>query len=335
MRWTNYFLHPSDNRFYVFTFREEEHAKRFELALIEDNIPYERNEKEFGVPRTHFNEALRHNHLLHADIRKPFIENKGLRFTMLIITGAMLLLAIVGAFSSKAYGQQMDEKYGWELAIQGRVSVPFGLAGVETQTFEGDGLASNWNPLTSQSFGVRINNRLRESWTLGTGIMWIRRNYSIDIHYANDTLSINTSDTIPLLRSMSYRIPIIAETRVELGNGFFVTAAGGVGIEFVPSNTFQNGYTDASPESSNPSRDYSAKLGRRHAASIPFMAELGIQREPKGEDPGFYLGLFWSRSIGRDFGVINTWQAQSSALVKWEGTFASTLAGVELRILLK
>ena len=79
MRWTNYFLHPADNRYYVFTFREEEHAERFELSLKEDEIPFERNENEFSVPRTHFNEALRHNHLLHADVRKPFIENKGLR----------------------------------------------------------------------------------------------------------------------------------------------------------------------------------------------------------------------------------------------------------------
>ena len=59
MRWTNYFLHPADNRYYVFTFREEEHADSFELSLKKDGVPYERSEKEFGVPRTHFNEALR------------------------------------------------------------------------------------------------------------------------------------------------------------------------------------------------------------------------------------------------------------------------------------
>lgn len=335
MRWTNYFLHPNDNRFYVFTFKEEEHADRFEHALSEDKIPFERNKREFGVPRTHFNEALRHNHLLHADIRKPFIENKGLRWTMLIVTGAMLLLALIGACSSNAYGQQLESKFGWELAIQGRVSLPFELAGVETQTFSGDGLTSNWNPLQSQSFGVRINNRLKESWTIGTGIMWIRKNYSIDIQYLNDTLNINTSDTIPLLRSLSYRIPIIAETRVKLGNGYFVTAAGGVGVEFVPSNNYQNGYSEGDPALSEPARDYDAKLGRRSWVSLPFMAELGIQKEPKGENPGFYFGVFWSRAILKDSGVRNTWQSQSNALVSWEDTFASTLAGLEFRILLK
>mgnify|MGYP001170772987 CR=1 FL=1 len=83
MRWTNYFLHPGDNRYYVFTFREEEYAERFRLALEKDGIPFERNEKEFGVPRSHFNEALRHNHLLHAQIRKPFIENNGINVQMI------------------------------------------------------------------------------------------------------------------------------------------------------------------------------------------------------------------------------------------------------------
>ena len=186
MRWTNYFLHPADNRYYVFTFKEEEHAKRFEQSLIYHDIPHERSELEFGVPRTHFNEALKQNHLLHADIRKPFIENKGLRWTMLIVTGAMLLLAIVGAFSSKAYGQQIESKFGWELAVQGRASVPFAFAGVEPHVITNDTLTSTWNPLLSQSFGVRINNRFKESWTLGTGIMWIRRNYMVEMNYSND-----------------------------------------------------------------------------------------------------------------------------------------------------
>ena len=109
MRWTNYFLHPADNRYYVFTYNEDAHAERFELALKEEEIPFERSENKFGVPRTHFNEALRQNHLLHAEIRKPFIENKGLRWTMLILTASVLLLAIVGALTSKAQAQMMGE----------------------------------------------------------------------------------------------------------------------------------------------------------------------------------------------------------------------------------
>ena len=341
MRWTNYFLHPGDNRYYVFTFREEEHAERFGIALEKDGIPFERNEKEFGVPRTHFNKALRHNHLLHADIRKPFIENKGLRWTMLIVTGAMLLLAIVGAFSSKAYGQQMQSKFGWELAVQGRVSMPFEIAGVESHIVSNDTLTATWDPLVSQSFGVRINNRLKDSWTLGTGIMWIRRNYSIVFDYSNDGLStpLNTSDTINLLRSMSYRIPIVAETRVNLGKGYFVTAAGGVGLEFSPSDAFVNEYTEGTNDDpSNPPRDYEAYLGRLNdLAAFPFMAELGIEKQPKVAEPGFYLGVFWSRSITDDYWTEAKWDSSKEQISgeTIRGSFASTMAGIELRILLK
>ena len=106
MRLTNYSLHPGDNRYYVFTFQKDEHASRFENSLSEDDIPYERNDNDFGVPRTHFNEALKHNHLLYAHIREPFMANKGLRWSVLVFTGLMLLIAIVGALSTKVYGQQ-------------------------------------------------------------------------------------------------------------------------------------------------------------------------------------------------------------------------------------
>jgi uncharacterized membrane protein (DUF441 family) len=329
MRWTNYFIHPADNRYYVFTFSEKAHAIRFQASLESDDIPYERNELEFGVPRTHFNEALRHNHLLYADIREPFLANKGLRWGVLIITGAVLLLAIVGALSSRAYGQQMGSASGWEMSIQSRVSVPLAIAGVEAQNFSEAGLSASWAPLPSQSFGVRVTNRLRESWTIGSGIMWMRRNYSITLDYANDTLGINTTDTISLLRATCYRIPIIAETRVELGNGYFITAAGGVGVEFSPSDAFVNGFT-----SGTPSRDYEAYLGRINWGSIPIMAEFGFEKEPRADVPGYYLGVFWSRSIGDAYWVENVWQS-SNVRVVGQGAIASTLAGVELRILLK
>jgi len=334
MRWTNYFIHPADNRYYVFTFNEDAHAERFELALKEEEIPFERSENEFGVPRTYFNEALRQNHLLHAEIRKPFIENKGLRWTMLILTAAVLLLAIVGAITSKAQAQMMGEGNPWELSIQARACLPLEMAGVEAQTYTQDGLTGTWTPLMSQSFGVRINNRLKESWMIGTGVEWIRRNFSIEVAYLNDTLGIATVDTIPLLRGLSYRIPIVAETRVELVNGYFITAAGGLGLEFRPSNSFTNDYTQGEEGSAEPSRDYEAYLGRMRWGSIQLMAELGFEKAPKGENPGFYMGLFWSRSLGKDYWIENVWES-SDVRVTGQSKFASALTGIEVRILLK
>ena len=83
MRWTNYFIHPGDNRYYVFTFREEPHAAEYEAMLKAADIPFERHEEGdqflFGVARTHFRQALRCNHLLHAQHRTKFIPVKGLQ----------------------------------------------------------------------------------------------------------------------------------------------------------------------------------------------------------------------------------------------------------------
>ena len=64
------------------------------------------------------------------------------------------------------------------------------------------------------------------------------------------------------------------------------------------------------------------------------MAEFGFEKQPKADVPGYYLGVFWSRSIGDAYWVENVWQS-SNVRVVGQGTIASTLAGVELRILLK
>ena len=330
MRWTNYFLHPGDNRYYVFTFEKVELDDRYESDLKGAEIPYERHEMKFGVPRTHFREALNLNHLIAAETREPFIPHAGLKWAMLIITAAVLLLAVTGALTSKVHAQQMESKYGWEMAIQMRANIPFEIAGVEPFTYSEAGLTSTWTPLLSQTMGVRINHRLRESWTFGTGITWMRNNYSIQMHYQNDTLGLNTTDTIPLLRAMVYRIPLVAETRVPLGEGFFITAAAGVGIEFSPSNFFAYGST----QNGSQVRDYEGFLGRYRWGSLPMLAEFGFETQPKGDDAGYYFGVFWSRSILDDYWVENVWQ-NDMALVKTRDAFSSTTAGVEVRILLK
>lgn len=330
MRWTNYFLHPGDNRYYVFTFDEPALADRYESDLKGADIPYERHEMKFGVSRTHFREALKFNHLIAADTREPFIPHKGLKWAMLIITGAVLLLAITGALTSKAHAQQMGGANGWELAVQTRVQIPFEIAGVEPFVFSEDGLTSTWTPKVGSAFGVRMNHRLRESWTFGTGIVWMRNNYSIQLDYENDTLGINTSDTIPQLQSLVYRIPFVAETRVPLGNRYFITAAAGIGLEFSPSNFYATGHT----QEGESIRDYEGFLGRYRWGALPALAEFGFEREPKGEDPGFYVGVYWSRSIFKDYWVENVWQSET-ALVKTRAAFSSTTAGVEVRLLLK
>jgi len=77
MRWTNYFIHPGDNRYYVFTFHEDGHADDFEAMLVTENISFERHQEDeqwlFGIARSHFQRALHCNQLVHAKYRTKFI----------------------------------------------------------------------------------------------------------------------------------------------------------------------------------------------------------------------------------------------------------------------
>ena len=109
MRLTNWYTHPADNRYHVFEFRSTELADEYESELTKSGIPFERAPSEpegdgvlerFGVHRTEFQAALRVNHLLHGRHRRPFIPHAGLRWAMLIITAAVLGLAIMGWMST-------------------------------------------------------------------------------------------------------------------------------------------------------------------------------------------------------------------------------------------
>ncbi|MGY8917900.1 MAG: hypothetical protein ACKVJ6_06465 [Flavobacteriales bacterium] len=332
MRLTNYFIHPADNRYYVFSFSKEDHSDVFRESLTEMSIPFEFNEDNemvygakylYGVPRTHFNQALKQNHLLYADIRSPLIPNKFFKWALLLITGGAILLGVLGAMSSNVNAQGMPGKSVWELSVLARVNTPFEVVGVEEVGFDELGLNTVWSPKVGQELGMRLQYRLKENWSFGSGIHWVRRNYSIRFNYVNDSLSINDFDTIPQLGSVGYRIPFFAATRIPLGLGYYVSATAGIGIDLKPSDSFVS--TD----------NYEAYLGRVRWASSPIIAEIGIYKEPKGEVPGFYIGAYWSRSVGKSIWVEQVVQFQSDYRIVSRGYLASTLAGIEIRVLLE
>lgn len=101
---TNYFDHPGDNRYTVYRFILDEHADYFEALLVQHGITYERfldTEAEnrvilFGVNKRFQKEALRMNFLTHGHFRKPFIGNAWVKWLMLLITTAAIVLAVAG-----------------------------------------------------------------------------------------------------------------------------------------------------------------------------------------------------------------------------------------------
>ena len=121
MRWTNYFIHPGDNRYYVFSFGEDEHADTFAERLEQAGIAFERHREEnewlFGVARSHFKQALNANHLVYAQYRTKFIPVKGLRNTMLFVTLGAIVLALLGYFSTQANAQQIKRQSPWSLSV--------------------------------------------------------------------------------------------------------------------------------------------------------------------------------------------------------------------------
>lgn len=105
MRWTNWYTHPGDNRYYVFEFRSVAMADEFEGDLKTAGIAFERAPLEregdnvverFGIDRSEFQAALMVNHLLHGRHRRPFIAHRGLRWAMLLITAGVVGLAVMG-----------------------------------------------------------------------------------------------------------------------------------------------------------------------------------------------------------------------------------------------
>ena len=159
MRWTNYFIHPGDNRYYVFSFRETEHAEEYEKMLRIAEVPFERHEEDdqwlFGVPRTHFREALRCNHLVHAQHRTKFIPVAGLRHTLLIVTGAVLLVALVGALSNAGNAQGRTPE--WELGVSTVGVFPLEAVGYESIQADDEGLTLQWQPQAGSGFGLRLH----------------------------------------------------------------------------------------------------------------------------------------------------------------------------------
>lgn len=106
----NFREHPSRYQLYVFFFYEPERAACFEEMLLQHNISYEKEvtveeKKEviyYGIKKTEYEKAKHLNYLVSARFRKPFIEDAGLRYVVLIISAVALLLAIAGYFISSS-----------------------------------------------------------------------------------------------------------------------------------------------------------------------------------------------------------------------------------------
>jgi len=313
MRWTNYFTHPGDNRYYVFAFSEDEHADAFQKRLNDAGVEHERhqellekttkrgsNKSEwlFGVHRQYFKQALDANHLVHAQYREKFIPSAGLRWGMLIGTLAVLLLALAGAFVQHAQAQTMPNGNNWQIGISTTWVTSFELIGGEAISVSEDGLNLSWSPIGGHSFGVRLLRHFpASSWSIETGIETMRSNSDWSMTFqpgfgtGQEPLVGALSDTLSL-RTSRYRIPLLARTHVQLTNQSRITAAAGLSLDFLLSDAYTTGFQSSDSIYS----DYLVEENRQHRITLPLRIELGWELIPKkAAQPGVYIGAIWWR----------------------------------------
>ena len=104
----------------------------------------------------------------------------------------------------------------------------------------------------------------------------------------NDTLGIATLDTLSQMRSLAYRLPLLAGIRVPLGYNDLEIQA----VE--PWGGWKTSETVISQLVQGPDveRVVQAYQGRTRFITVPVMAEVGLQRRAKDGQPGWYVGWF-------------------------------------------
>ena len=158
----------------------------------------------------------------------------------------------------------------------------------------------------------------------------MRREHLITLSYANDTLGIQTSDTLPSMRSLAYRVPVLGGIRVPLGwNSLELQTCVGLGLEWKTSETVVSQLV----QTAGADHIVQAYQGRTRYVTLPVMAEVGLQRRATKDQPGWYVGWYWSSPLGRDAWAENTWTSGSvSGLARnWLNL---VVTGLDLRIVL-
>ena len=104
MKLKNYYDHPGDNRYVVFEFKYQLYAKEFKEYLEQDEIPFEEFYEEyegqeswkFGIHNAYQTRAEKGNFLVHGRHRKPMLPEKWMRWVLLMVTAAFVVLALIG-----------------------------------------------------------------------------------------------------------------------------------------------------------------------------------------------------------------------------------------------
>lgn len=94
--------HPTRQTMTVFFFTEKAHSDYFKELLTERKISFEFEIDEesgklyFGIENRHFSAVQKLNYLVFARFRKPFIESRIFKYTLIATTVIIVTLALIG-----------------------------------------------------------------------------------------------------------------------------------------------------------------------------------------------------------------------------------------------
>lgn len=114
----NYRVHPTDNRYKIFSFYSKAEADMFKSELDERKIWYEADSNEvndgtvylFGINNSDFNRVQKANFAVSAKYRNPIIKNKFLRIALMTLFFSLLTLAIVGYVKNQQILKEKTEQ---------------------------------------------------------------------------------------------------------------------------------------------------------------------------------------------------------------------------------
>lgn len=103
---TNYNEHPTDPDWLVFRFTTEVQAGEFVQLLREEELRFEQDATDgppflVAVRSRHRSAAVRLNYLVLGRHRKPFLPDAILRWTVIGVVGALIIMALIGWLAAR------------------------------------------------------------------------------------------------------------------------------------------------------------------------------------------------------------------------------------------
>lgn len=181
----------------------------------------------------------------------------------------LLFLLIQG----RSYGQENVLTVG----IQYKPIIPGEIFNTGSVKLSENNIDVELDPRFGNAVGMVVRKGITESVSIETGLNFVRRNY--DIHINDLDSSLNESSDFKFI---GYEMPVLGLVYVQLGKELFMNAAGGVSLDFFPSDIF------------TADRYYAHSTIRRNWIQTSLLANIGFEYRTR-KSGYFYLGASFHR----------------------------------------